>query len=278
MAAVATVSAVPFATMDAQRLAFATTAQPVSVPQVAPTQSLPNDPTLFSVDASKSEQLRAIFPEVEAEVLTQLLAFHDNNVEQVVDLLLDVGVTDASEERADAEMARSIQQEQDEQMARAIAASMTQETPAGSSANAANATNAASEANRATSRVVSIASLRAKKFLMQRMRGRSQTSTSARLLDASDEADKFDTAPLQVPLAVPSYAPPAVTTEAPSEAGRSTTEAALYNARLDRARSANRVRSNSRLPVAAAPPAAGWQAQEAPNTLAQAPVPEGELI
>jgi len=148
---------------------------------------------------------------------------------------------------------------------------MSQGTPADISSNEAG------EAHRPTSRAVGSASLRAKKFLMQRMRGRSQTSTAARLLDGSDEADKFDTAPLQVPLAVPAYAPPAVTTEAPPDvAGRSTTEAALYNARLDRARLANRVRSTSRMPIAAS------QAQEPPPSmlmpLQAARAPEGELI
>lgn len=235
----------------------------------------PSNPATFTVDPGKVEQLKSVFPEVEADVIVQLLAFHDNNAEQVVELLLDVGITDVSACDLDETTARSLQLDQDEQAARALAASITKEL----------ADEAKSQAHARTVGAVGAASTRAKKFLLQRVRpGRSQ-QTSVRLLDTPPDVTDGDEAPSydMTPLAVPAYEPPtpvaaalAITSaaDAPS-AGRSTTEQALYNSRLDRARSANRVRSQSRLsPQTSEQPSV----QVARDLPVEAIVPEGQLI
>jgi len=247
------------------------------------------DPRAFTVDCSKAEQLKAVFPDVELDVLTQLLAFHDNDMEAVIDLLLDVGIVSNGPDGgvgvdgiSDAEMARHMQQETDEQIARALDESIQHELAA-QVARAAGEVKATQPTPAAT-RTVSNASLRARKFLMQRMRpSRSQiASTTTRLLDPADTPSaagagegSYDLTPLQDS----SYTPPAMATDASTSSDEgsarvapqlSTTAAALYNSRLDRARSSNRVRRADSGRLAQQP-----SAQLAPL---QGLVPEGELI
>lgn len=223
-------------------------------------------PTPRAVDDASADALAAMFPDVERAVLAQLLVYHDNDLGRVVDMMLDTGGADADVDVArqlqdvgdsDADVARRLQDEQDEEVAKALHASLQAELKAEDEAKRQKALPAVA------TRTVSSASVRAKKFLMQRMprssTGRQQTSThETRLLEPlegeSDGGASYDLRPLDVS----EYAPPALTTEgAPSppagDGAASVDSGARYNARLDRARSANRVRAQSRLSSSSSP-------------------------
>lgn len=257
------------------------TALPMAAPMLAPA----GNPHL--------EALIAMFPEVEAAVLSDLLTFH-KELNKVVDYLLDSD---------DDDVARRLQADEDAEVARAVHASLQAELKAeaeakGAASLAALASKRASptvEAS-AASRVMSSASLRAKWFMQLRARS-SRTSTSstheARLLDApleSDATPAYDMTPLQAPTYVPPpvaqpvpVAPAAQTVPAAQGAPRTNdpfpaADPALYNSRLDRARSANRVRTQSRLSqLVGTPPEAEPSAGSSP-LLAPGAVPEGQLI
>merc|ERR1719181_2396201 len=74
--------------------------------------------------------LKSMFPEVEADVLMQLLAFHNGDTERVIDMMLDTTAALQDEAETDAAIARRIQAEQDEQMAKAVQASLEEEIKA----------------------------------------------------------------------------------------------------------------------------------------------------
>lgn len=230
-------------------------------------------PTAPDTASPELEALRAMWPDVETEVLADLLAFH-KDVDKVVDMLLDADASD------DVELARRLQTEQDAEVATALHASLQAELQAEAASEA--EAKRQQELPQAAARVMNSASTRAKNFLLQRRRNRpSETSThEVRLLDAPLESGTtpatYDMTPLQVPAYVPPAAPseathPPVTDATPP---RTTTEAALYNSRLDRARSANRVRQQSRLSLAAPESSAG--STGSPRAIGH--VPEGQLI
>lgn len=228
----------------------------------------------YTPSPDEIEALKAMWPDVEPEVLADLLTFH-GNVDKVVDMLLDVDTG------GDDELARRIQADQDAEVAKAVHASLQAEL------QAEEASKREQELPQVAARAINSASIRAKRFLMQRARPSSATTSSThavRLLDRpSENGEDYDMAPLQMP----EYVPPSVATETqrsspPAEAFAAPSEPApaLYNARLDRARSANRVRTQSRLNLANKP----TEEPSTPNTptvscpVAPVAVPEGQLI
>lgn len=234
------------------------------MPLVAPMAT--TTPTNFAapnpIADANTAALKAIFAEVELDVLADLLAFHGNDVDKVVDMLLESSPAAADDN--DAEVARRFQQEQDEAVAKAVHASLQAEMKAEDEAKRQR------EPAVVAARTVGAASMRAKKFLMQRASRKSTAAShEALLLEAPLEAPAYDMTPLQAP-AAPAYTPPPVTT--PSAASVATNDvtpaaapaAALYSARMDRARSANRVRAQSRLSLA-----------QPESSIA---LPEGELV
>lgn len=243
-----------------------------------PTSMLPRaaEPSPPAVDDSKADALQAMFPDMERAILTDLLAFHGGDVDRVVDMMLDVGGDDA-----DAALARSLQDEQDEQVAKALHNSLQDEL------KAEDAARRQQEPAAVAARTVSAASVRARKFLMQRVaRGRQQTSThEARLLEPLDISEGEGGGAVAYdmrPLAVSEYAPPALLTTvegapSPPAADVVVDSSARYNSRLDRARSANRVRAQSRLPMSTPESQRGGGDSSSVVPL-QAPVPEGQLI
>ena len=233
-------------------------------------------------ESQQIEQLRQIFPDVEADVLAQLLSYNDNSVERVVSAMLDVSA-ELPQEEVDADFARRIQDEQDEEMAKAIHASLQQEL------REEQERRKKQELPAKAARAMTAASASAK-ALLQRVRSSSatprQTSThTARLLESPLET--YDMNPVEVPAGMPNYTPPVATTPAeprpndavhPSSVTPTIDTGDRYSSRLDRARSANRMRSRT----ATGSPTAD-QAPLAPlvsaNLVAPAPaVPEGELI
>merc|ERR1719484_273099 len=76
--------------------------------------------------AAVPEEMRLMFPDVEADVLAAVLAYHGGNIERAVLALLDESSAheDESAGETDASLARRIQQEQDEEMAKAVQESL----------------------------------------------------------------------------------------------------------------------------------------------------------
>lgn len=228
------------------------------------------------------EMLKAMFPDVEADVLMQMLSYHNGDVERVINTMLDTTADVTQEEDADAEIARQIQASQDEEMAKAIAASFDAEDDRrrrnDPTVRAANATASAASA---TVKVVTDAS---KAFLAKvtpagrRAAGLSTTTSTShgvRLLDSPLVAGNlpYDMSPLSVPTyappATPVYVAPPPTDPIPDVSDEPGPPAPTepnnrYSSRMDRARAANRQRLSS------SPPA--------PPAQASVVVPVGELI
>ena len=232
----------------------------------------------------KLEQLRAMFPEIEADCLEAMLSFHAGDVEAAVMAILDVPAdAPPSQEDADASVARAMQTEIDEELARAVQKQMEDE----------DAARRQQEPGVRAAAAVESAAAKAKALMQRAMRplsarGRSGTHAT-RLLDAPEASDSanFDFSPLQLPTYTPpaAMAPPAEPAAADatqaepsldlsSEPSSASPGGDRYSARLGRARAANQLsqRSLSRLPASeeASPPAAA-----AP---ASVHVPVGELI
>lgn len=253
-----------------------------------------------------AQRLHAIFPAIEAEVLDQLLAFHDGSVTLVVAALLDTDDGDAAAARElqsdlDAQVARDMQAELEEEERRRTAQLLE--------------TRAAAAASRLAASTKSLAAkhLPMSTAVLQRIgtavaKTRSRTG-SVRLLD--DQAAGTDpTADYQArgtdflasnlhPADVERYMPPAPRPSAtptaavaqyagPAAAAVTTrplasdAPTALYSARVDRARSANRVASRRGEPItrsaplheqaaATAPVALAPPRQEAPDLMAMEP-------
>lgn len=210
-------------------------------------------------ESEGADNLKAMFPDIEAEVLSAVLAHHDGDIARAVSALLDFSAPpdeaslEVDQQEQDAKMARCIQQELDAEVARAVQASLEQELQA--------------EAERARERqlpavaakTVSSATERAKAFLQRVRPGASasqQSTHAARLLDAPLDAATYDMSPLAA-----TYAPPSITaaptpTPTPPVAGggsplEPTTNPSRYSSRMDRARSANRNRMRTSPPAEA---------------------------
>ena len=229
-------------------------------------------------ESGKIEQLRAIFPDVEADVLAQLLSYNDHSVERVVSTMLEVSAEQLQEE-VDANVARRIQDEQDEEMAKAVHNSLQQEL------REEQERRKKQELPAKAARAMTAASASAK-ALLQRVRPGSSTSRqttythSAPLLESPLET--YDMNPVQVPAGMTIYTPPLVSTPAEPRLNDAVDTSFVmptvdtgdrYSSRLDRARSANKMRSRT----ATGSPTAD-KAPLAPLVALTPAVPEGELI
>lgn len=236
------------------------------------------------------EQLAAMFPDLESDILAQLLAHNDNDVERAALALLDVGVTDAEQQlaEADASAARRMQQESDEEMAKALQASLEEEEKAEEERRKQEALPAvaARAVNSAKTWLAKVRAPGAANF----------TSThSTRLLETPlDVSDlPYDMSPLSptytppAAVAAESPPPPAAALIAPTCSGAPTAAAlapadssARYNSRLARARESNRARSQSltSTPAVEASLAPLQMAVPQAPAAAQPQVPVGELI
>merc|ERR1719399_2302536 len=241
----------------------------------------------------KLEQLKQMFPEIEMDVLTVMLSFHNGNVEETVAAILDAGPPEASaatQEDLDAVVARGLQEEMDAEVARSVHAEMQAED------EARRAQDPTVRAAVAVEKAGTMAMKGAQSLLQRPIRplsARKSTTHAVRLLDApaddSGASAAFDFTPLQLPAYTPNYAPPA--SQAPAsqaqpapdisdddpfaqpEPATEPSNVSRYSARLDRARSANQLRARTSSYAgeqAASPPQ--------PSTPPAAHVPEGELI
>lgn len=234
------------------------------------------------------EMLKQMFPEIEHDVLQVMLDYHSGDVEQAVASILDTaGPTEPdspAEHATDEDVARALQHQLDEEVARNLQQELHAEARA--AADARSAQEPIAQAAVAMQRVGNMT-----KSLLQRavrpLSARKTSTHGTRLLDGADSADAtpaFDF----TPITLPAYqAPPAATEALPvadisdgaSEVAAAPSSAARYNARLDRARSANSNRasmSRTSQANASSPPLAPLVASP---LVATAPhVPEGELI
>jgi len=195
------------------------------------------------------ETLSAMFPDIEAETLEALLAFHQGDLERTCISLLDPDAVDTvAQEDLDLAVARQAQEEIDRaaitEAQRAVAAELTAEEQA--------------EEARRKERALSNRTMVAVSKLVDRVKsaGRRRDGTQrVGLLDGSGTSDEPVLSPLQ-PAYEADYSPPVVLPAAP-QATEPTSTAPLtahdsspdqYNARLSRARTANRSRFGSTSP------------------------------
>lgn len=242
---------------------------PLRTPGVSTT---PTTQALQAQNDPNVEMLKSMFPDVERDVLLQMLSYHSGNVERVINTILDT-TADVPAEEADAQVARNLQSEQDEEMAKAIAASMQAE----------DERRKQKELPAVAARAVSDTAARAKAFLAKVTPKRAGGSTSThgvRLLDSPLEVGSMPLAYDLRPIEVPTYAPPPTPAYTAPEVNDAhdvsdapepppAEQSNRYSSRMDRARSANRQRLSS----SSTPPTA--QATLAPL---QASVPVGALV
>lgn len=254
---------------------------------------MPTMPTAVAAPLAdpKVDQLKAMFPDIEADVLEAFLASNQGDVERTCMAILDVPTEEApAQQDLDASMARALQQEIDAEVARSVAAELTQELNAEEAARRAQEPGARAAA--AVDRAVGQAGTQMKALFQRAVRplsarGRAAGSTHAvRLLDspADSSAVESDFAPLQLP----AFAPPPMQAQPAADAVPDISDAgvapltmpapagvpsaARYNSRLDRARSANQLRARQ------ASSGVGDGAPSPPAAPAAPYVPEGELI
>lgn len=276
-----------------------------TAPATAPMFSLPPLQAPPALADPKVEQLRGMFPELDAEILESMLSFYAGDVEAAAMAILDVPGEDPAQQQQDVDesVARALQAEMDHEVARSVNAELQKELAA-----EAEAKRQQEPAVRAAKAVENAAG-RAKSFLQRALSKKGANSShGTRLLDgAADVSDgngaAFDFTPLSVPAyvapAMPAaqvqpYAVPyseatdaaATTTAAPpatlmSEVS-SDRSSDRYSARLQRARTANLSRSSI---VTGGSPAVGTSPSATPpDTPLAAPltatphVPVGELI
>lgn len=217
-------------------------------------------------------QLACIFPEIEKEVLADLLAFHDGRIEAVVATLLDTAAS--AQEDVDTRVAVAAQLEMDDQLARVIQQELQKEmreerkqSELGPRAAAAATATAAALKKRL-------------QLLSSSLPERKKKERSTRLLDSDSASEAHEnfaplySSPLQAAYTPPVMAAPSVT---PLAADR-------YESRVSRAREANHRRSQARSSTrdgSPAPVPAYIETAADHSTAAVAvavAVPEGELI
>ncbi len=154
-------------------------------------------------DPSTLAQLKELFPELEEDVLSQLLSYHQNNIEAVANALL---TPESTQEQEDADLAKRMQSEMDEEIAHAVQQTLTEE----------DERRRASEPGARLAAGVESALSRAKRLVQ---RARTYTSEgprrmSTRLLEEGDSSsDRYNVAPIQAaqfssPAQISSYVPP----------------------------------------------------------------------
>lgn len=202
-------------------------------------------------------QLRSMFPDVDLAIITDILVNHQGNMEAAVLSLLEMSDTEAVTEERDRDVARTLQLEQDEVMAKALAATLQEELNA----------EAAAQTQEKQARRSTMGLSAAQKFLKRVRERPTSTRADSHAMPLLDEpldgpSNVYDMTPLDAQ----QYTPPSatdtavldvVTTEAPisDDNGQrmTSTRPSQYSSRLDRARSANRQRTQSRLSSQAVP-------------------------
>lgn len=213
---------------------------------------------------SETEQLDALvamFPDIEADVLSAVLAFHNGDIEQTVASLLDASDGAMA---TDAEIAHATQLEIDEQAARALQQDLQAEVAA---ADAARAQQPAARAVAAVDASISKAAGGTRKLLQLIRSGRAPVRNrhKVRLLDDDGDQDgDFDSIAeaAQLSYTPPEILPPPPAAEEPDD---------RYASRVQRARAANQARgqrSTTTSPTASPPL----------TPIATPTVPVGELI
>jgi len=165
--------------------------------------------------------LREMFPDIESDVLTAVLEFHNGDVEATVAMLLSEA-TSASD-AADFEVARQAQNEIDEQHARSLHQALQEELKA-EAANEPGARVAAAVAGSAKR-----ASALLQRALARPLSARKSSSHSTRLLDATAEPSDAlaPMGPIESPLSLgPLYVPPTPMAPPPPSAPTEASETA----------------------------------------------------
>ena len=244
---------------------------------------------------AQQDQLVAMFPEIEADVLASVLAAFNGDVEAAVVSLLETQEAPPSQEDQDVAFARALQQEMDEQVAHAVQKEMQDEAAAKRAAEP-TVREAVSIEKAAASAASMTKSLTSK--LLRPMSARRSASTSshgARLLDSPGSEAAADFAPLQMPAylaPLPMISDPSAQTaevaEPPSARmslsdtmTANATPGERYSSRVGRARAANQMAGRTSVGQASPPASNAEQEQPAPPPppVAAAPyVPVGDLI
>lgn len=255
----------------------------------------------------KVESLKAMFPDLESDILEAFLASNNGDVEMTVSQILDVNVdAGATQAALDESVARALQAEMDGEVARAVHADIQQELSAQRQQEqpAVRASAAMEKAATATKSLFA----RATRSLSARARG---PSHATRLLEVPSERADNDVTLDWTPLAVPAYTPPTAPAQPaavadpvpaqPATVATVLTEVASpptsdrYSARLSRARTANQLSQRSTgtrpvdAPMATLAPLTAPMATLAPLTALPSPpvaptaapvnaVPIGDLI
>lgn len=266
-------------------------------------------------EAAQVSQLSAVFPEIEQDVLSAMLAHH-GSVEGVVEALLDdasatVGGTQVD---TDEDLAREMQEGLDQEIAQALQQELNVQRANESTAPQSPLASAAADRMAAvaggTKRLFQPLLNRAVKQLSSRNRG----GNAERLLDEATQSETYNetlAAPLASPLFSPQYAAPTpppmapmatsstraadpatpaqpsvARTETPTEDGfdsspgnrPNTPPGNKYASRVERARLANRTTSVSRMSATVPLPATLAPLVAPPATATPIEVPVGELI
>ena len=170
----------------------------------------------------KVETLRQMFPEIEADVLASMLAFHQGSIEDAAVAILDVPNEAPTIEDTDAAMARALQEQMDIEVARTVQNDLDEEAKA--AAAAAAAAHAREPTVRAAKAVESAASSTLSMLkkanplamLSGKRMGSSSNTHGTRLLDSA--ADPSDSPLNFTPLQVPDFVPSAFSAPAPHAA------------------------------------------------------------
>lgn len=232
----------------------------------------------------KVEQLKAMFPEIDRDVLEAFLASHQGDVERAVAAILDVPAdAPTTQQDLDEVVARALQQEMDAEVARGVQQQMNAEEEARRAQDP--TVRAAAAVEKAGTMAKSLLQ-RAVRPLSARSRG---TTHSVRLLDAPMDSSGVSPSFDFTPISLPAYAPPPAQAQplpdalpdisdavpisafTPDVAPAGADPSARYSARLDRARSANQLRARQAS-------SAGGESPAAPSPPAAPHVPEGQLI
>jgi len=233
-------------------------------PEAFGARGLPSEPAPHrreeTVASPSLQLLHTIFPDLAEDVLSDILAMHNDDVEAATIALIDDSVT-----KYDAETARALQLEQDEDMAKAVQASITRELQA----------EAEARRQREFPAVASRAMSNTAHMLLQRVTRKRAKGENHSVPLLETPTDSLDTTPLDVPV---NYSPPTMLprAEQPSCNEDSQDPSTRYSSRLDRARTANRQRTQSRLALALQPD----ETSVAPlqMQIAMPAVSKGELI
>lgn len=205
-------------------------------------EPLPTVQPLSPLDP-RQQQLAAMFPDLEPDILSQFLSLHNQDVERTVMALLgeDTDSAQAAAEDVDMAMARRMEQEMNEEAAKDVMEEFAREEQERRQQEP--LARAAKAMDKVTLSVTD-----STKRLLARMKPAKMGTYSTRLLDGEGSTTRVDPlAPITLPPSPldAAYEPPTTvpvpTPSSPPSAAPSAGDPALrYAARLDRARAANR--------------------------------------